>query len=481
MISCRNILISILLLASTHSIASIPMLQPNISIYQASPVTLSNQQAQDLVRSCIPDLNHYQYLTIQKNDGYLIIILQETQNSPIQISRVDYNANHKVTSFIDNYAAVRDPMNYALKGNHFNTDAHEKLLLIAVNANIHFDEVTAIQKIYDLTISSGYATNNAITILADDVSKQALQQVIPDANFESASLENMQAFLLSPELSSIFYIGDGFPNAFSLGSGDFITAQDFQDLIEDKTHPFTFANKTFIANACDAFLSPMGDTIVVQGHADAYLAGITAISPQGIAAQLFMNYVLKNEQPFQQAFEDAQDTVGITDYAENMVSHGIYGMAGTKIIDPFPHLSTSDHSMANIEPLSSDEPFQVNYTFQKPSAVLGYTLVSIDFGNVSPDFTPGFIFTLPLRMPKVTDVSHDFSTTSPANFTTYSFSDQGHALYLIGNFSEIFALNRVTGSPASEVIYKNNNSDPTSMPQIIAYADPWWNDYYRIL
>lgn len=156
-------------------------------------------------------------------------------------------------------------------------------------------------------------------------------------------------------------------------------------------------------------------------------------------------------------------------------------MAGTKFIDPFPHLSTADQSMANIEKLSSDEPFQVNYTFQKPSAVLGYTLVSIDLGNASPDFTPGFIFTLPLEMPKVTDVCHNFSTTSPANFTTYSFSYQGHTIYMIGNFSEIFALNRVTGSPASEVIYKDNNIDPTIMPQRIAYADPWWTDYYRTL
>ena len=480
MISCRTILISILLLASTDSIATSQAIQPTISFYQHSQNTLSDQQTLELIRSCIPDLNHYQYLTIQKHDGYLIVILQETKNSPIQISRIDYDANHKITSFIDNYAAARHPIDVALKSNPINTVANEKLLLIVVNANMHHDEVAGIQQIYDLAISSGYATNNAITILADDVSKQALQQVIPDANFEPASLENTQAFLHSPQLNSIFYYGDGFPYAFSLGSGDFITAQDFQALIDDKTHPFTFANKTFIANACDAFLSPMGDTIVSQGHADAYLAGITAIFPQGIAVQLFMNYVLKNEQPFQQAFEDAQDTVGITDYAENMVSHGIYGMAGTKIIDPFPHLSTADHSMANIEPLSSDEPFQVNYTFQKPSDVLGYTLVTIDT-NISSDLQPGVIFTLPLKMPLVTDVSHNFSTTSPANFTTFSYSYQGRTIYMIGNFSEIFALNRVTGSPASEVIYKDNNNDPTSMPQIIAYADPWWNDYYRTL
>jgi hypothetical protein len=477
----RNILMASLLLVCTHCIASLPLLQPTISIYQASPMTLSNQQAQELVRSCIPNLNHYQYLTIQKHDGYLIIILQEKSNSPIQISRVDYDANYQITSFIGNYAAVRDPINYALTSNHVATDAHEKLLLIAVNANMHVDEVADIQKIYDLAISSGYATNHTITILADDVSKPALQQVVPDANFESASLENMQALLLSPELSSIFYYGDGFPNAFSLGSGDFITAQDFQALIDDKTHPFTFANKTFIANACDAFLSPMGDTIVVQGHADAYLAGITAISPQGIAVQLFMNYVLKNERPFQQAFEDAQDTVGITDYAENMVSHGIYGMAGTQISNLFPSVSAADQSLATIEPLSSDEPFQVNYTFQKPSDILGYTLVSIDLGHVSPDFTPGFIFTLPLQMPIVMDPSHNFSTTSPANFTTYSFNHQGHTIYMIGDFSEIFALNRVTGSPASEVIYKDNDNDPTSMPQIIDYKEPWWNDYYHTI
>jgi hypothetical protein len=155
-------------------------------------------------------------------------------------------------------------------------------------------------------------------------------------------------------------------------------------------------------------------------------------------------------------------------------------MAGTKIIDPFPHLSTADQSMANIEPMSSDEPFQANYTFQKPTTVLGYTLVSID-PNIPAGLQPGTIFTLPLKMPVVTDISHNFATTSPANFTTFSFASQGRTIYMIGNLNEIFALNRVTGSPASEVIYKDNNNDPTSMPQIIAYADPWWTDYYRTL
>jgi hypothetical protein len=478
----RNILMTSLMLVGTYCLAAPQLNRPIISIYQkigeiGNP--LSDQQALSLAQSSLPHLRNDLRVTLQKHAGYVISISQEAVNSPIQISRINYDANNKATSVVDNYAAVRDPIDYPLQKNTFNTAANEKLLIIAVNGSMHQLEEPGIQKIYNQAISSGYASNTTITILADDATKQSLLKIIPDADIESASLENMEGFLLSPQLKSIFYYGDGFPNAFELGSGDFITAQDFQALIADKTHPFSFMQKTFIANACDAFLNPMGQTIVMQGQADAYVAGLTALSPQGIAVQLFINYVLKDEQPFEQAFADAQNTVGITDFAKNMVGTGIYGMAGTQIRDLFPTVSLSDHSMASIGTLSSDEPFQIHYTFNPTPAILGYTVVSIDL-DTSASMQPGEIFTLPLKMPLVQDFSDNFATISPASFTTFIYNYQGQPIYMIGNLTEVFALNRYTGSPASEVIYKDNKNDPTSMPQTITYADPWWNDYYHV-
>lgn len=302
--------------------------------------------------------------------------------------------------------------------------------------------------------------------------------MLPTASIELASLNNVERFLRAQQLTSIFYYEDGFPNAFELAGGDFLTAQDIDTLINDKTQPFTFKHKIFIANACNAFLAPLGQAIVVKGQADAYMAGITAISPQGIAVQLFIHYVLEHTQSFKQAYVAAQQSLHITDFGGNKVQSGIYGMAGTNVPNLFPAIDTSNNSMATIGPLSSTEPFHLTYRFQPSQPILGYALVTIDMG-IAVDLLPGTILKVPLKMPVISTVADNFATQSPASFTTVRVPYQGHELYMIGDLSEVFALNQFTGSPASEVIYKDNAHAPTSMPKRIAYAAPWWDDYYR--
>jgi hypothetical protein len=446
------------------------------SIFSKDNQTITNRLAVSLVQSHITDVDQYRRIVIQKHNNYLVVILQKSIPGPIKVLRINFNANNTVTSVIDHYAAIQKPQIFPIQM----VGPSERLLIIAVNQNMHTGEVATIQHVYNAAISSGNIPPNEITLLADSETKQALLKVLPSANIQMASLQNVETYLHSAQLTSIFYMGDGLHNAFELAAGDLLTAQDINAMLDDKTQPFSFQNKTFIAVACNAFLSPLGSTITVNGKAAAYMAGITALNPNKVEEQVFINYAFKNDRPFKQAYLDAQISLGINkfpDYFQN----GIYGMAGTGVSDLFPKVNAASHAMATIGPLSAAEPLRIDYTFQKQPAILGYGLVSSsNLGYDKDNLQPGGFFKQDFEFPLSVNESH-FATTSPASFTAYVMHYKGHTNYMIGDLNEIFALNRFTGSPASEVIYKNNLKAPESMPQRIAYAHPWWDQYYQKL